>query len=808
MSIETATFAVQRGDTLYSCVGNELADKLAGGDLLLVQRDGDEGAGALGYHATRTKARRGQCHFHSVYAAEGIDSGNDKIAYEADNKSFHITFDGQKSWEVKSPRNCENIGINLTPGKQYFSLSGECDSSHGRGGTSRFTLSMCGTRIAEWTSGYDMGSGLKCVNGYKIFQWPAGAELPPATAQYTSYDYSPNNKSELYDGTFAPLFFELADGVTAKSFYGSNMKTKMDNGEIKAGMIVIQQTQCQSDGQRWLNQFVFKVIDPAAYKVTGKDGKTEVILEFGNGTYDHSGISTDWGEENLIDAFIDCSNVGEIEGVTLIDHVFSGKEEVPALPDLVLDTDLIPCTLADGSTKTVTGAQFKELLDRAPDAPDGVTPVPPEKWKDDPNVKWKTYDVSSRNPEFRLDICGSGNSGPKRLAYFTGLGTGKNEVALQAANKNGNYLFFDSDDPNNLFPVCNPIKLAKPCDKYDGVFYFDDAVDGRGHGYETDTCYITFLGSKIESKHLKAFNKGGAFIVDEETLINFQYGAGGCGGYQEAALELASLRAPLLRQWKDDPTQYYTDKEPTIHEEAVVLRDAATSAGQFPITTVSEWFIDGASAGTGSLTLLPEHNHKMLTVKQTFTDNRGQQIESELSNAAEILYPRWEKSFDDKVQVYTGSDQNVNIQYYGGGPTDQANCFIIPTTKYGGSDYDLGIAFNQIPLGTIVQVDLNSMHQNLRLIGKGDAKPYAIDYNISREEAVYYLWEGVYGDPSAVDFHTNDYKNPTYIGVSKKCDFYEKVRCEDICSDQYDWCVSSSGGDCENKRSQCLSDKC
>ena len=41
MTIENMTFAVQRGDTAYSCVGSELKDKLASGDLIPVSRNGE-----------------------------------------------------------------------------------------------------------------------------------------------------------------------------------------------------------------------------------------------------------------------------------------------------------------------------------------------------------------------------------------------------------------------------------------------------------------------------------------------------------------------------------------------------------------------------------------------------------------------------------------------------------------------------------------------------------------------------------------------------------------------------------------------
>ena len=40
MSIETAVFAVQRGDQQFSCKGSELREKLTDGDILLVNRDG------------------------------------------------------------------------------------------------------------------------------------------------------------------------------------------------------------------------------------------------------------------------------------------------------------------------------------------------------------------------------------------------------------------------------------------------------------------------------------------------------------------------------------------------------------------------------------------------------------------------------------------------------------------------------------------------------------------------------------------------------------------------------------------------
>jgi len=40
MSISTATFAVQRGDTTYGCVGSELPNKMQPGDSLLVAREG------------------------------------------------------------------------------------------------------------------------------------------------------------------------------------------------------------------------------------------------------------------------------------------------------------------------------------------------------------------------------------------------------------------------------------------------------------------------------------------------------------------------------------------------------------------------------------------------------------------------------------------------------------------------------------------------------------------------------------------------------------------------------------------------
>jgi hypothetical protein len=44
MTIETATFAVQRGDTQFSCLGSELGAKLLDDDLLIAQRGGNHGS--------------------------------------------------------------------------------------------------------------------------------------------------------------------------------------------------------------------------------------------------------------------------------------------------------------------------------------------------------------------------------------------------------------------------------------------------------------------------------------------------------------------------------------------------------------------------------------------------------------------------------------------------------------------------------------------------------------------------------------------------------------------------------------------
>ena len=49
MSIETAVFAVQRGDQQFSCKGSELRDKLTDGDILLVNR------GGVDYHFVLTE---------------------------------------------------------------------------------------------------------------------------------------------------------------------------------------------------------------------------------------------------------------------------------------------------------------------------------------------------------------------------------------------------------------------------------------------------------------------------------------------------------------------------------------------------------------------------------------------------------------------------------------------------------------------------------------------------------------------------------------------------------------------------------
>ena len=78
-----------------------------------------------------------------------------------------------------------------------------------------------------------------------------------------------------------------------------------------------------SDGSFWPAEFVFKVIDKDTYTVTGADGKTPVVIEWGNGTYDTLGINHEWGDANLMNTLEDISNVAEIEGVTLQDHVFS-----------------------------------------------------------------------------------------------------------------------------------------------------------------------------------------------------------------------------------------------------------------------------------------------------------------------------------------------------------------------------------------------------------------------------------------------------------------------------------------------------
>ena len=84
MTIETAVFAVQRGDKQFSCVGSELNDKTVAGDLFAIQR-GDK----------TSKGTSDQVQDTDLLACTDVDS----ITYKVTGTQFKSLFNSIPSWQ-------------------------------------------------------------------------------------------------------------------------------------------------------------------------------------------------------------------------------------------------------------------------------------------------------------------------------------------------------------------------------------------------------------------------------------------------------------------------------------------------------------------------------------------------------------------------------------------------------------------------------------------------------------------------------------------------------------------------------------